>query len=91
MEQNTLIQLDLLKKTFEPIFMDAIELSQAYRSTETVDFLPVSPQEILVLIWSPSEGWKVEFTFEPPGELQECLTINISGRNQSMSETFSRI
>ena len=50
MEQNTLIQLDLLKKPFEPIFMDAIELSQACRSTETVDFLPVSPQEILVLI-----------------------------------------
>ena len=27
-------------------------------------FLPFSPQEVLVLIWSTSEGWKVELTLE---------------------------
>ena len=33
---------------------------------EIVYFLPLSSQEFLVLIWSISEGWKIESTLEPP-------------------------
>ena len=33
---------------------------------ETVDFLPFSSQEFLVLNWSTLEGWKAELTLEPP-------------------------
>ena len=33
---------------------------------ETVYFLPLSPQKILVLISLTSERWKAESTFEPP-------------------------
>ena len=33
---------------------------------ETVYFLPLSPQEFLILIWSTSQGWKAESTLEPP-------------------------
>lgn len=33
---------------------------------ETVCFLPLCPQEFLVLIWSTTEGWKAESTFNPP-------------------------
>ena len=32
---------------------------------ETVDFLPFSSKEFIVLIWSSSEGWKAELTLEP--------------------------
>ena len=32
---------------------------------ETVYFLPLSSQNILVLIWSTLEGWKAEPTLEP--------------------------
>ena len=33
---------------------------------EIVHFLPLSPQEFLILIWSTSEGWKAELALEPP-------------------------
>ena len=33
---------------------------------ETVYFLLLSPREVLVLIWSNSEGWKAELTLESP-------------------------
>ena len=29
-------------------------------------FLPLGPQDFLVLIYSTSEGWKAELTLEPP-------------------------
>ena len=41
-----------------------------YGWEETVYFLPLSPQEVLVLIWSTSEGWKSKFTLEPPSGLE---------------------
>ena len=28
--------------------------------------LPLNPQEVLLLIYSNSEGWKAEWTLEPP-------------------------
>ena len=33
---------------------------------ETVYFLPLSPREFLILIWSTSEGWNAEFNLIPP-------------------------
>ena len=30
----------------------------------------LSPQEILALIWSPSEGWKAESALEPPCDFE---------------------
>ena len=33
---------------------------------ETVYFLPLSPQEVLVFIWTTSEGLKDKLTLEPP-------------------------
>ena len=41
-----------------------------YGWEETVYCLPLSPQEVLVLIWSTSEGWKSKFTLEPPSGLE---------------------
>ena len=35
-----------------------------------VYILPLSPQKVLLLIWSTSEGWKAEATFEPPGTFE---------------------
>ena len=32
---------------------------------ETAYFLPLSLQEVLVLIWSTQEGWKTESTLQP--------------------------
>ena len=29
-------------------------------------FFIISPQDVVVLIWSTSEGWKAESTLEPP-------------------------
>ena len=37
---------------------------QQSHNDETVYFLPLSPQEFLVLIWWTSEGWKTESTLE---------------------------
>ena len=50
---------------------------------ETFYFLPLSPKEFLVLIWSSSEGWKPESTLKPlsgfepgtPGLTTRPLTI----------------
>ena len=36
----------------------------------TVYFSPLSPQEVLVLIWLTSEGWKAESTLKPPSGLE---------------------
>ena len=33
---------------------------------ETVYFLPLSPQEFVVLIWSTTEEWKAELNLKPP-------------------------
>ena len=49
------------------LFMDGFQLSQGNRATTwRVYFLPLSPQEFLVLIWSTLEGWKADLTMEPP-------------------------
>ena len=37
---------------------------------ERVYFLPLSPQEVLVLIWLNSEGWNAESTLEPPNSFE---------------------
>ena len=37
---------------------------------ETVYFLLLSYQEVLVLIWLTSKGWKAESTFGPPSEFK---------------------
>ena len=37
---------------------------------ETVYFLPLSLQEILVFMWSTSEGRKVEMTLESPSGVE---------------------
>ena len=39
---------------------------------ETVYFLPLSPREVSVLIWSTLEGWKAESTLEPTSALGHC-------------------
>ena len=41
---------------------------------ETVYFLPFISQELLLLDWSTSDGWKDELTLEPPNgfELETC-------------------
>ena len=45
--------------------MDGVQLPQGYsHSEEAVYFLPLSSQKFLVLIFSTSEGWKAESTFE---------------------------
>ena len=44
--------------------MDGVQLSQGYRATKTVYFLPVSPQEFLVLILPTSEELKDELTLQ---------------------------
>ena len=36
-----------------------------YHYEETIYFLPLNPQKVLVLIWPTSEGWKAELTLEP--------------------------
>ena len=47
--------------------MDGIQLSQDYSHyEETVYFLPLNSQEVLVLIWSTTEGWKAESTLVLP-------------------------
>ena len=37
---------------------------------EAVNFLPLSSQKFLVLIWSTSEGWKAELNLEPLSGLE---------------------
>ena len=47
--------------------MDGVKLSQGYSHyEETVYLLPLSPKEVLELIWSTSKRWKAELTLEPP-------------------------
>ena len=60
--------LKLKKKTLWPLFiMDGVQQPQGYSHfEEAVYFLPFSPQKLLVLILSTSEGWKAESTLEPP-------------------------
>ena len=54
-------------KTLWPLFMDGVQLSQAYSHfVEAVYFLPFSSQKFLVLISSTLEGWKAESTLAPP-------------------------
>ena len=45
--------------------MAGIQLSEGYRAIMKRQF-NTSPQEVLILIWSTSEGWKAESTLEPP-------------------------
>ena len=45
------------KKTSCSIFMDTLQLCQACRFSTMRQFLPPSPQEFLILIWSTFEGW----------------------------------
>ena len=37
---------------------------------DTIYFLPLSSQKLLVLIWSTSDRWKNESTLEPPSGLE---------------------
>ena len=58
-----------LKKTLWFLFMDRVQLSQGYRATLRRPFTfyhSGGAQEVLVLIWSTSEGWKAGLTLEPP-------------------------
>ena len=51
--------------------MDGVQLPQAYSHfKEAVYFLPLSSQNILVLILSTSEGWKPESTLEPASGIE---------------------
>ena len=43
---------------------------------ETTYFLPLSPQEILVLIWSTLKGWKAVSTLKPPLNGFELRTLD---------------
>ena len=55
------------KKTLWPLFMDGAQLPQGQSHfEETVYFLPISSQKLLVLNLLTSEGWKTELTLEPP-------------------------
>ena len=40
-------------------------LQRAFTGRQFTYFLPLSPQDVLVLIWSTSEGWKAELPLEP--------------------------
>ena len=67
-----MLQKNVLKITLWPLFIDGVKLPQGYRATTMrLHYLPVSPQEYLVLISSISAGRKVESTlvllsdFEP--------------------------
>ena len=57
-----------LKKLCAPFLWMGFNCLKAIQShyEETVYFLPLSSQKLLVLIWSTSEGWKAESTVEPP-------------------------
>ena len=47
-----------------------VQLPQGYSHfEEAIYFLPLSSQELLVLILSTSQGWKTESTLEPPSDL----------------------
>ena len=52
--------------------MNGVQLSQGYRATmrREFTFYHLSPREFLTLIWSISEGWKVELTMEPPSAFE---------------------
>ena len=52
--------------------MDGVSTASRLQShyEETVDFLPLSPQKFMVLIWLTSEGWKVELTLELPFDFE---------------------
>ena len=52
--------------------MDGVQLSQGYRATtrRQFTFLPLNPQEYLVLISSILERRKVESTLEPLGDFE---------------------
>ena len=47
-------------------------MAQGYGShyKKSLYFLSPSPQEVLVLTWLISEGWKAELTFEPPSSFE---------------------
>ena len=62
-------KIKTFKKTFWPIFMDGFQLLQGYYK-EAVYFLVLSSQEILVLIWSTSQGWKAGLTLAPPNSFE---------------------
>ena len=51
-------KIRFLKKDFIAIF------------EETVYFLPLSPQEVLVFIWMTSEIWKADSILEPPSDFE---------------------
>ena len=54
-------------KLYGLFFMDGVQLSERQSHyEETVYFLPVSPQEFLVLIYATPEQQNAELTFEPP-------------------------
>ena len=56
--------------------MDEIQLSQGYSATTKVYFLPRSPQEFLVHIWSTSEGWKAKSVKLAKGQRKSKAMIN---------------
>ena len=42
---------------------------------ETVYFLALSPQGFLLLIWLILEGWKAEWTLEPPSDFETGIPL----------------
>ena len=57
--------------------MDGVQLSQAQRAItrRQFTFFPLSSQNVQILIWSNSEGWKAESTLEPTKGFKPETTI----------------
>ena len=67
-----------------PLYGWASAVSRLQRHyKETVYFLPLSPQEVLILIGSNSEWWEAELTLEPPSGFElGPLGLGIEHPNQ---------
>ena len=57
--------VSLKKYSMVPFYGWGSTVLKSSHYEETNQFLPLSPQEVLVLIWSISEGWKAELALEP--------------------------
>ena len=64
--------------------MNGVQLSQGYRPPlETVCFLCLSPQKLLILIWSTSEEWKADPTLKLSSGCERGTSgLKISDKNQ---------
>ena len=57
--------VSLKKYSTVPFYRWGSTVLKSSQYEETNNFLPLSPHEVLVLIWSISEGWKAELALEP--------------------------